>query len=79
MSQVSQQSEVTPFDNPCVAYLSNEVLDPIFENEVLLKGFKVIWFVINNFFEFFLDFLRSLFHKILLGRLGARLCLHSIW
>ena len=53
MSQVTQQSEVTPFDNPCVAYLSNEVLDPIFENEVLLKGFKVIWFVINNFFEFF--------------------------
>ena len=29
---------------------SNEFLDPIFEKEDLIEGFKVIWFVINNFF-----------------------------
>ena len=29
---------------------SNEVLDPIFKKEDLIEGFKVIWFVINNFF-----------------------------
>ena len=27
---------------------SNEFLDPIFEKEDLIEGFKVIWFVINN-------------------------------
>ena len=31
---------------------SNELLDPIFEKEGLIEGFKVIWFVINNFFIF---------------------------
>ena len=30
---------------------SNEFLDPIFEKEDLIEGFKVKWFVINNFFE----------------------------
>ena len=30
---------------------SNELLDPIFEKEDLIEGFKVKWFVINNFFE----------------------------
>ena len=30
---------------------SNEFLDPIFEKEDLIEGFKVTWFVINNFFE----------------------------
>ena len=29
---------------------SNEFLDSIFEKEDLIEGFKVIWFVINNFF-----------------------------
>ena len=29
---------------------SNEFLDPIFEKEDLIEGFKVIWFVINNLF-----------------------------
>ena len=29
---------------------SNELLDPIFEKEDLIEGFKVIWFIINNFF-----------------------------
>ena len=33
--------------------LSNEFLDPIFEKEDLIEGFKVIWFVINNFFVSF--------------------------
>ena len=33
---------------------SNEFLDPIFEKEDLIKGFKVTWFVINKFF--FLSF-----------------------
>ena len=28
---------------------SNEFLDSIFEKEDLIEGFKVIWFVINNF------------------------------
>ena len=32
---------------------SNEFLDPIFEKEDLIGGFKVIWFVINNFFVIF--------------------------
>ena len=32
---------------------SNEFLDPIFEKEDLIEGFKVIWFVINNFFVSF--------------------------
>ena len=32
---------------------SNEFLDPIFEKEDLIKGFKVIWFGINNFFVSF--------------------------
>ena len=27
----------------------NELLYPIFEKEDLTKGFKVMWFVINNF------------------------------
>ena len=31
---------------------SNELLDPIFEKEGLIEGFKVIWFVINNLFRF---------------------------
>ena len=30
---------------------SNEFLDPIFEKKDLIEGFKVKWFVINNFFE----------------------------
>ena len=35
----------------------NEFLDSIFEKEDLIEGFKVIWFVINNFsFSFFLSF-----------------------
>ena len=29
---------------------SNQFLDPIFEKEDFIKGVKVIWFVINNFF-----------------------------
>ena len=29
---------------------SYEFSDPIFEKEDLIEGFKVIWFVINNFF-----------------------------
>ena len=29
---------------------SNEFLDPTFEKEDLIEGFKVIWSVINNFF-----------------------------
>ena len=29
---------------------SYEFLDPIFEKEDLIESFKVIWFVINNFF-----------------------------
>ena len=29
---------------------SYEFLDPIFEKEDLIEGFKIIWFVINNFF-----------------------------
>ena len=53
---------------------SNEFLDPIFEKEDLIESFNVIWFATNNFFLF----LRSLFHKILLGRLANRLCVHSI-
>ena len=32
---------------------SNEILDPIFEKKDLIEGFKVIWFVINNFFVSF--------------------------
>ena len=32
---------------------SSEFLDPIFEKEDLVEGFKVIWFVINNFFVSF--------------------------
>ena len=32
---------------------SNEFLDPIFEKEDLIEGFKVIWFVVNNFFVSF--------------------------
>ena len=32
---------------------SNEFLDPIFEKEDLIEDFKVIWFVINNFFVSF--------------------------
>ena len=32
---------------------SNELLDPIFEKEGLIKGFKIIWFVINNLFSGF--------------------------
>ena len=31
---------------------SNELLDPIFKKEDLIAGLRVIWFVINNFFEF---------------------------
>ena len=34
----------------------NESLDSIFEKEDLIEGFKVIWFVINNFSFFFLSF-----------------------
>ena len=30
----------------------NDLLDPIFEKEGLIEDFKVIWFVINNFFRF---------------------------
>ena len=33
----------------------NEFLDPILEKEDFIEGFKVIWFVVNNFF-FFLSF-----------------------
>ena len=29
---------------------SYEFLDPFFETEDLIEGFKIIWFVINNFF-----------------------------
>ena len=29
---------------------NNEFLDPIFEKEDLIEGFKVIWLVINNIF-----------------------------
>ena len=29
---------------------SNGLLDPIFAKEDLIEGFKVIWFIINNFF-----------------------------
>ena len=29
---------------------SYEFLDSVFEKEALIQGFKVIWFVINNFF-----------------------------
>ena len=32
---------------------SDEFLDPIFEKEDLIEGFKTIWFVINNFFVSF--------------------------
>ena len=32
---------------------SNERLDPIFENEDLIEGFNVKWFVINNFLTSF--------------------------
>ena len=32
---------------------SNEFLDPIFEKEDRIEGFKVIWFVINNLFVSF--------------------------
>ena len=41
--------EVKPMSN----LPSNEFLDPIFEKEDLIEGFKVIWFVINNFFVSF--------------------------
>ena len=58
---------------------SNEFLDPIFEKEDLVEGFKVIWFVVNNFFlRFEIRVGPTHFHKILLGRLGTRLCVHSI-
>ena len=30
----------------------NEFLDPILEKEDFIEGFKVIWFVVNNFFFF---------------------------
>ena len=33
-----------------ISLTSSEFLDPIFEKEDLIEGFKVIWFVINNFF-----------------------------
>ena len=32
---------------------SNGFLDPIFEKEDPIEGFKVIWFVVNNFFVSF--------------------------
>ena len=32
---------------------SNEFLDPIFKKEDLIEAFKVVWFVINNFFVSF--------------------------
>ena len=32
---------------------SNEFLDPIYEKEYLIEGFKVKWFAINNFFVSF--------------------------
>ena len=32
---------------------NNKFLDPIFDKEDLIEGFKVIWFVINNFFVSF--------------------------
>ena len=41
--------EVKPMSN----LPSNEFLDPIFEKEDLIEGFKVIWFVVNNFFVSF--------------------------
>ena len=58
---------------------SNEFLDPMFDKEDLIEGFKVIWFVVNNFFLVLKSVVGpTLFHKILLGRLGTRLCVHSI-
>ena len=33
-----------------ISLTSSEFLDPIFEKEDLIEGFKVIWFVINNLF-----------------------------
>ena len=41
--------EVKPMSN----LPSNEFLDPIFEKEDLIEVFKVIWFVVNNFFVSF--------------------------
>ena len=32
---------------------SNEFLDPIYEKEYLIEGFKVKWFATNNFFVSF--------------------------
>ena len=58
---------------------SNEFLDPMFDKEDLIEGFKVIWFVVNNFFLVLKSVVGpTLFHKILLGRLGTRLRVHSI-
>ena len=58
---------------------SNEFLDPMFDKEDLIEGFKVIWFVVNNFFLVLKSVVGpTFFHKILLGRLGTRLCVHSI-
>ena len=93
---------------------SNEFIDPIIDKEDLIEGFKVIWYVISNFFvsfeisggsynfsqntlklinesgkcilsfmesliadfiQFFIAFARFFF---LQGRLGTRLCVHSI-
>ena len=31
---------------------SNEFLYPMFDKEDLIEGFRVIWFVVNNFFSF---------------------------
>ena len=33
-----------------ISLTSSEFLDPIFEKEDLIEGFKVIWFVISNLF-----------------------------
>ena len=52
---------------------SNELLDLVFENKDLIEGFKVIWFVINNFFRIFKSVVDpTLFHKIFQGILGTR-------
>ena len=58
---------------------SNELLDPIFEKKDVFEGFKVKWFVLNNYFlSFEVSVGPKFFHKIVLGRVGTRLCVQSI-
>ena len=45
----------------------NEFLDPIFDEADFIKGFKVIWYVINNFFVSFEKCIRIVINEMFMN------------